>query len=144
MGSLRFFSLSNDARVVLRAGARAFGTTSWGSSSCGCAGGCCDDRRELRRVDGCDGSGKEAGSSCGAVGERARFLVVDLGGLLAVAFFAFTGTGTSSFSGSEGVVLAFFAARVKTKSPSCSSYETIPSSAHKSHVANYAEFRRTG
>lgn len=122
-------SFSSDARVVLRCAVRAFGTMSCGSSSScdgAAAGGCCDARRELRRVAGCGGGGA---AGCAGGGDGARFLLADFAVLEDVVFFGRAGAGAgsgSSFSGSAAAaVLARFAPRVKTKSPSCSSYATI-------------------
>jgi hypothetical protein len=127
--SFDFFSFSSDARVVLRCAVRALGTISCGSSSScdgGAAGGCCDDRRELRRVAGCGGGAVTEGAGCAGGGDSARFLLVDFEILVDVLFFARAAAGSgSSFSGSVAAVFARFAPRVKTKSPSCSSYATI-------------------
>lgn len=74
------------------------------------------------------GSDVAAGSD-----DCARFLLAGLPGLLLLTFFGCeTGTGSGTRTSSSGIVCAaftFFAARVKTKSPSCSSYAAkLPSS----------------
>ena len=66
----------------------------------------------------------------------ARFLLVAFVVRPDVVFFARDGAGSGSwFSGSAAAVFARFAPRVKTKSPSCSSYATVTTSVFRGGIA---------
>lgn len=90
-----------------------------------------DIRREVRRAVGGAGGRRDgvASAAVEAGGDWARFLLLVFV-CLPELFFATAGAVTDSTTSSSGIVsciFVLFAPRVKTKSPSCSSYATIES-----------------